>query len=284
MQGIFTPAHFLRLPQQIHQSVRSPDPSDRSLCQGEDPLIFIFNAAGELSDQVGAGFTIRSLVFYFDKGNALFGQACLCLLSFFHRHLAAELFGRFSCLEQSILLLLRKLRQRVIRDHNRGGGQGVLIKQHVRGNFVERIGLILRDRLLRTVHNTGLQAGVQLIEVYDRRRCAKTFHHTGHDLVAGYTELLTLQILDPCNLILEEKAAETILQIVLFGGGEALDAAVAAVSKALKGGDKVTLVGFGTFSVAKRAARQGINPATKKAITIPAKSVVKFKAGSELEL
>lgn len=65
---------------------------------------------------------------------------------------------------------------------------------------------------------------------------------------------------------------------------KALDAAVAAVSKALKGGDKVTLVGFGTFSVAKRAARQGINPATKKTITIPAKSVVKFKAGSELEL
>ena len=65
---------------------------------------------------------------------------------------------------------------------------------------------------------------------------------------------------------------------------KALDAAVAAVSKALKGRDKVTLVGFGTFSVAKRAARQGINPATKKAITIPAKSVVKFKAGSELEL
>ncbi|MBQ7553286.1 MAG: HU family DNA-binding protein [Bacteroidaceae bacterium] len=65
---------------------------------------------------------------------------------------------------------------------------------------------------------------------------------------------------------------------------KALDAAVAAVTKALKDGDKVTLVGFGTFAVAKRAARQGINPATKKAIEIPAKSVVKFKAGSELEL
>ena len=65
---------------------------------------------------------------------------------------------------------------------------------------------------------------------------------------------------------------------------KALDAAVAAVTKALKDGDKVTLVGFGTFSVAKRAARQGINPATKKAIEIPAKSVVKFKAGSDLEL
>ncbi|MCR4764694.1 MAG: HU family DNA-binding protein [Bacteroidaceae bacterium] len=65
---------------------------------------------------------------------------------------------------------------------------------------------------------------------------------------------------------------------------KALDAVIAAVSKALKEGDKVTLVGFGTFSVAKRAARQGINPATKEVITIPAKSVVKFKAGSDLEL
>ena len=44
----------------------------------------------------------------------------------------------------------------------------------------------------------------------------------------------------------------------------------------------VALVGFGTFSVAKRGARKGINPATKKAITIPAKKVVKFKAGKEL--
>jgi len=65
---------------------------------------------------------------------------------------------------------------------------------------------------------------------------------------------------------------------------KALDAAVAAVTKALKDGDKVTLVGFGTLSVVKRAARQGINPATKQAIVIPAKSIVKFKAGSELEL
>ena len=64
----------------------------------------------------------------------------------------------------------------------------------------------------------------------------------------------------------------------------AIDATIAAITDALVKGDKVPLVGFGTFSVAKRAARQGINPATKKAITIPAKSVVKFKAGSELEL
>ncbi|MBW8359577.1 MAG: HU family DNA-binding protein [Weeksellaceae bacterium] len=45
---------------------------------------------------------------------------------------------------------------------------------------------------------------------------------------------------------------------------------------------KVSLVGFGTFSVAERAARQGINPATKKPIKIAAKKVAKFKAGADL--
>jgi DNA-binding protein HU-beta len=55
-----------------------------------------------------------------------------------------------------------------------------------------------------------------------------------------------------------------------------------AVTKALKKGDKVTLVGFGTFSVAKRAARQGRNPQTGNMIKIAAKKVAKFKAGSKL--
>ena len=63
---------------------------------------------------------------------------------------------------------------------------------------------------------------------------------------------------------------------------KALDAAVKVVTKALAKGDKVSLVGFGTFSVAQRAARTGINPSTKKAIKIPAKKVAKFKAGAEL--
>ncbi|AVM57741.1 DNA-binding protein [Bacteroides heparinolyticus] len=63
---------------------------------------------------------------------------------------------------------------------------------------------------------------------------------------------------------------------------KALDAFVASVSKAMKAGDKVSLVGFGTFSVAERAARTGINPSTKQTIKIPAKKVVKFKAGTEL--
>ncbi len=64
--------------------------------------------------------------------------------------------------------------------------------------------------------------------------------------------------------------------------GRALDATIEAVEKALKKGDRVALVGFGSFSVAKRAARKGINPATKQPIKIAAKKVVKFKAGTVL--
>jgi DNA-binding protein HU-beta len=63
---------------------------------------------------------------------------------------------------------------------------------------------------------------------------------------------------------------------------KALNAVIKSVSKSLAKGDKVSLVGFGTFSVAERAARTGINPSTKKAIKIPAKKVAKFKAGAEL--
>ena len=63
---------------------------------------------------------------------------------------------------------------------------------------------------------------------------------------------------------------------------KALDATIAAISGALKKGDKVQLVGFGTFSVTKKPAREGINPATKQKIKIAAKKVAKFKAGAEL--
>jgi DNA-binding protein HU-beta len=62
----------------------------------------------------------------------------------------------------------------------------------------------------------------------------------------------------------------------------ALDSFVTAVTKTLKGGGKVTLVGFGTFSVSKRAARNGRNPQTGAVIKIKAKKVAKFKAGKEL--
>ncbi len=63
---------------------------------------------------------------------------------------------------------------------------------------------------------------------------------------------------------------------------KALNAAVEAVKEALIAGDKVALVGFGTFSVNERPAREGINPATKTKISIAAKKVAKFKAGAEL--
>lgn len=63
---------------------------------------------------------------------------------------------------------------------------------------------------------------------------------------------------------------------------KALDAFINATSKALKKGDRIALVGFGSFSVTKRAARKGRNPQTGKEIKIAAKKVVKFKAGSEL--
>ncbi|WP_307758915.1 HU family DNA-binding protein [uncultured Mediterranea sp.] len=63
---------------------------------------------------------------------------------------------------------------------------------------------------------------------------------------------------------------------------KALEALVDAIADALKRGEKVSMVGFGTFSVAERAARMGINPVTKEAIEIPAKKIVRFKPGSEL--
>ena len=65
---------------------------------------------------------------------------------------------------------------------------------------------------------------------------------------------------------------------------KALEAALEAIGAAVKSGEKVALIGFGTFSVAKRDARKGINPLTKKAIDIPEKKVVKFKAGADLTL
>lgn len=63
---------------------------------------------------------------------------------------------------------------------------------------------------------------------------------------------------------------------------KALDAFVGVTGKALKKGDRITLVGYGTFSVAKRNARKGRDPRTGKEIKIAAKKVVKFKAGADL--
>ena len=65
---------------------------------------------------------------------------------------------------------------------------------------------------------------------------------------------------------------------------KALDATLKAIKEAVVAGDKVALIGFGTFSVAERPAREGINPRTKEKIKIDAKKVVKFKAGADLAL
>jgi len=64
---------------------------------------------------------------------------------------------------------------------------------------------------------------------------------------------------------------------------KALESVTENVAKTLKKGDRVSLVGFGSFSVSKRAAREGRNPQTGKTIKIAAKNVVKFKAGADLE-
>ncbi len=61
-----------------------------------------------------------------------------------------------------------------------------------------------------------------------------------------------------------------------------LDAAIEAIGEALEKDDKVALLGFGTFAVNEKPARQGINPRTKETIEIAARKVVKFKAGAEL--
>ena len=63
---------------------------------------------------------------------------------------------------------------------------------------------------------------------------------------------------------------------------KALDAFVDTTSTALKKGDRISLIGFGSFSVSQRAARTGRNPQTGKEIKIDAKNVVRFKAGADL--
>ena len=83
------------------------------------------------------------------------------------------------------------------------------------------------------------------------------------------TELIN-QIAEPADISKKE-------------AGDALQSFTMAVTDTMNKGDKLTLVGFGTFSVSKRAARDGRNPQTGKAIKIPAKNVVKFKVGKMLD-
>ena len=64
---------------------------------------------------------------------------------------------------------------------------------------------------------------------------------------------------------------------------KAVDAVIEAITETLVNGDSVSLVGFGTFEVSKREAREGLNPLTKEKITIPAAKLPKFKAGKGLK-
>lgn len=63
---------------------------------------------------------------------------------------------------------------------------------------------------------------------------------------------------------------------------KAVDAFIETVSDEMKTGGKVSLLGFGSFSISERGERKGVNPATKQTITIPARKAIKFKAGAEL--
>ena len=72
-------------------------------------------------------------------------------------------------------------------------------------------------------------------------------------------------------------------KVTKAAAGKALDSLIDGVKKALKKGDKVTLIGFGTFSVSQRKARKGRNPQTGAEIKIPARKAPKFSAGAALK-
>jgi DNA-binding protein HU-beta len=81
--------------------------------------------------------------------------------------------------------------------------------------------------------------------------------------------------------LVEKMAKEA--KIAKKAAERALDSFVDGVRRTLKKGNKVTLIGFGTFSVGKRKARIGRNPRTGKAINIAARKIAKFKAGKSLK-
>ena len=80
-----------------------------------------------------------------------------------------------------------------------------------------------------------------------------------------------------------EHIANSVDGLTKKAAGEAFDAAIEAISKSLKKGDRVQVPGFGSFAVSKRAARKGRNPATGAEIKIPASKVAKFSAGAKLK-
>ncbi len=81
--------------------------------------------------------------------------------------------------------------------------------------------------------------------------------------------------------LIEQVASQTGLAKIT--SGKAVDAVVSAISDCLAKGEKVTLVGFGTFRVRNRKARRGVNPQTRESINIPGKKVPKFVPGKNLK-
>ena len=79
------------------------------------------------------------------------------------------------------------------------------------------------------------------------------------------------------------EAVATATGLTKTDSAKAIDATFEAITNALKGGDKVPLVGFGTFAVSKRAAREGRNPRTGDVVKIAARNAVSFKAGTALK-
>ncbi len=79
------------------------------------------------------------------------------------------------------------------------------------------------------------------------------------------------------------EAVATSVGLTKADANRAIDATFDAITKALKKGDKITLIGFGTFGVSRRAARTGRNPQTGAEVKIPARNAVTFKAGTQLK-
>jgi DNA-binding protein HU-beta len=97
----------------------------------------------------------------------------------------------------------------------------------------------------------------------------------------NYCKILTLKVIIMNKTQLIDAIAEK-AGLTKADSKKALEAFVETVGECLKKGDKLSLVGFGSFCVNERGARSGRNPQTGKSINIPAKKVVKFKAGAEL--
>ena len=79
------------------------------------------------------------------------------------------------------------------------------------------------------------------------------------------------------------EAVATSVGLTKADANRAIDATFDAITKALKKGEKITLIGFGTFGVSRRQARTGRNPQTGAQVKIPARNAVTFKAGTQLK-